>query len=569
MTSQYKYIMTFSLFFCYFAYGVNFYVVGPTLIELAGLFQTTIEQICLIYTVRSAGYTCGSLSGFLFKYINRQLIFVFFMIVMGITLTLMPHCTSLTYLFILAGINGFSIGSFDTAINVWVLEIWAKDSGPFMQALHFTYGIGSFVAPLICEPFLSSEAVHGSHGPPQHGPSSSSSLLPSSSTQSSILTDNADLNNSATLMINDTKLMDLLSHMDPVDQIDYLIYIPYSIAGGVTIFSALIVLLLYYIKKYEPPVKAKPEIDLTKTSGNILENGLESITPRKRTLWDRRPPCLTIWLVAMGSLFLTFFVGMEQMHLQFLPTFAVNTDLNISPSTAAMMSSAAAFSFTIGRCLSIPLAIKLKPQTILYTNHVLMLLGTIILAIYANSSETMLWVGNIVLGCGFSSVYASIYAFLEQNIRVTNRIGSLFVFAGGLTAALSPSLVGQYIEANPLILVWFNLACCLLCLIILIIIHLTIYLNGKKSVKKIIIEPDLDDDENQLKLITQPPVEPIVIVAAPSEAVVIPEAVSLMENTSQEPSTSASLSTSHSPSASTSSGCASSLTDDGKYVAPA
>ena len=114
----------------------------------------------------------------------------------------------------------------------------------------------------------------------------------------------------------------------------------------------------------------------------------------------------------MGALFLTFFVGMEQMHLQFLPTFAVNTDLNMSPSAAALVTSAAAAAFTVGRALSIPLAIKLKPQVILYTNHVMMIAGILILAFYANSSLVMMWTGNIILGAGFSSVYASIYAFL-------------------------------------------------------------------------------------------------------------------------------------------------------------
>lgn len=67
------------------------------------------------------------LGGFLFKYINRQLMFVFFLILMGVTLAFIPHCSNMTQLFILAGINGFSIGSFDTAINVWILEIWAED----------------------------------------------------------------------------------------------------------------------------------------------------------------------------------------------------------------------------------------------------------------------------------------------------------------------------------------------------------------------------------------------------------------------------------------------------------
>ena len=88
MNLSMKYITTFSLFFCYFVYGVNFYVIGPTLIELAGLFHTTIEKIAFIYTMRSAGYTIGSLSGFLFNYLNRQLMFVIFLATMGITLSM-------------------------------------------------------------------------------------------------------------------------------------------------------------------------------------------------------------------------------------------------------------------------------------------------------------------------------------------------------------------------------------------------------------------------------------------------------------------------------------------------
>ena len=120
-------------------------------------------------------------------------------------------------------------------------------------------------------------------------------------------------------------------------------------------------------------------------------------------------------LVTMGALFLTFFVGMEQMHLQFLPTFAVNTDLNMSPSAAALVTSAAAAAFTVGRALSIPLAIKVKPHIILYTNHLMMIAGILMLAFYANTSMTMMWTGNILLGAGLSSVYASFYAFLGIN----------------------------------------------------------------------------------------------------------------------------------------------------------
>ena len=116
----------------------------------------------------------------------------------------------------------------------------------------------------------------------------------------------------------------------------------------------------------------------------------------------------------MGALFLTFFVGMEQMHLQFLPTFAVSSDLNMSPQAAALVTSASAAAFTVGRGLSIPLAIKLKPEVILYANHVMMVSGILILIFWANTSVVMMWTGNIILGAGFSSVYASMYAFLGK-----------------------------------------------------------------------------------------------------------------------------------------------------------
>ncbi|UYV65752.1 KIAA1919 [Cordylochernes scorpioides] len=39
--------------------------------------------------------------------------------------------------------------------NVWCLDLWGKKSAPVMQALHFFFALGAFVAPLVAEPFLS------------------------------------------------------------------------------------------------------------------------------------------------------------------------------------------------------------------------------------------------------------------------------------------------------------------------------------------------------------------------------------------------------------------------------
>lgn len=38
--------------------------------------------------------------------------------------------------------------------NVWIIHIWGKENPPFMQIVHFMYGVGAFIAPFLIEPFL-------------------------------------------------------------------------------------------------------------------------------------------------------------------------------------------------------------------------------------------------------------------------------------------------------------------------------------------------------------------------------------------------------------------------------
>lgn len=37
---------------------------------------------------------------------------------------------------------------------MWIIYLWGKVNEPFMQLAHFSFGIGAFIAPIICEPFL-------------------------------------------------------------------------------------------------------------------------------------------------------------------------------------------------------------------------------------------------------------------------------------------------------------------------------------------------------------------------------------------------------------------------------
>lgn len=41
-----------------------------------------------------------------------------------------------------------------TGGNLMCLETWGRDNGPHLQALHFSFGFGAFLAPLLASPFL-------------------------------------------------------------------------------------------------------------------------------------------------------------------------------------------------------------------------------------------------------------------------------------------------------------------------------------------------------------------------------------------------------------------------------
>ena len=51
-------------------------------------------------------------------------------------------------------VNGFVGGLAGSGANLYLIQLWGKENPPFLQALHFCYGLGALIAPLIAKPFL-------------------------------------------------------------------------------------------------------------------------------------------------------------------------------------------------------------------------------------------------------------------------------------------------------------------------------------------------------------------------------------------------------------------------------
>lgn len=145
------------------------------------------------------------------------------------------------------------------------------------------------------------------------------------------------------------------------------------------------------------------------------------------------------------------------------------------------MQSVMAAAFTITRGFGIFVSMRIKPNQTLYAHFLVIIVGNVLLWVYAQSSSVMLWVGNILIGIGCSSVYPGIYALIQENITVTNSIGAIFLSVGGTIAAFYPSLVGSYIKEKPLVLIYINVATMAVCFTALILIHIVVHKRSQRT----------------------------------------------------------------------------------------
>lgn len=122
------------------------------------LVGATIAKVSFIFALNSIGSLIGCfLTGaFMDRIPNACYLFLAStLLLIGVANGSLPYSPSLFVMYVASFLKGLASGSLDTGGNVLLLRIWeGRDSGPYMHAIHFTFGIGAFLAPLIARPFL-------------------------------------------------------------------------------------------------------------------------------------------------------------------------------------------------------------------------------------------------------------------------------------------------------------------------------------------------------------------------------------------------------------------------------
>lgn len=139
------------------AYYISFIVLGlvtgaegPSLPKLADHTASSLDQISLIFVFASLGYLAGSfLAGQGYDRFAGHRIMSGALVAIGLTTLLLPLAGNLALLLLVFFCLGLAMGGLDVGGNTLLVWLHGGAVGPFMNGLHFFFGVGAFVAPLI------------------------------------------------------------------------------------------------------------------------------------------------------------------------------------------------------------------------------------------------------------------------------------------------------------------------------------------------------------------------------------------------------------------------------------
>ncbi len=137
-------------FGAFIALGMGMAILGPSLPRLAENTGSTISQISILFTASSGGYFLGSvLGGRLYDKFTGHPILVMLLGGMIFGIALIPFIPLLWILAAVLLFLGAFQGILDVGCNILLIWVYRRDVSPFMNALHFFFGVGTFIAPII------------------------------------------------------------------------------------------------------------------------------------------------------------------------------------------------------------------------------------------------------------------------------------------------------------------------------------------------------------------------------------------------------------------------------------
>lgn len=322
---------------------------------------------------------------------------------------------------------------------MFIIQLWAKECPPFLQALHFCFGMGSLVAPLIAEPYLKESEEEYDH----------TSNINSSNTFNSSMHSNNTFTK-ASVTPGDIELM-----------------YPYFIISIFTIFVSICFLFLF--------IKYRETSDHPSRLNVGRHNSKQENIEMKLRIIKIMDPKVQILVVGLTCCFTFIYVGLETSIGTFIPAYSHKGPLQVSKKTGAMMSSAYWFAFTCFRLISVVLSSILGSTWILILNLGNSIIGSVLMLVSQNNVP-LFWFACIYIGIGLSSTWGSLFGFMESQFPMTPPIVTCFTVGACIGCSVIPALVGHYVDKDTSTFVYIALGFS----VIVAIVFLFVFIICKK-----------------------------------------------------------------------------------------
>lgn len=141
---------TAAYYYAFIVLGLITGVFGPTINDLARHTQSTLNEISIIFTARAFGYLVGSfLAGRLYDRVRGHPLIALALLVTALTFALIPLVPLLWVMTLVLFVLGLAESSIDVGGNSLLPWIHGDATGPFMNGLHFFFGVGAFLSPIV------------------------------------------------------------------------------------------------------------------------------------------------------------------------------------------------------------------------------------------------------------------------------------------------------------------------------------------------------------------------------------------------------------------------------------
>ncbi len=342
--------MYYLLFVCL---GLSIGLVGPTLPSLANQTHTPVGDLGAVFTASAVGALLGTLlGGRLFDRVRGHRALGIAQLASAALIALYPVIPSAWILLVVVVGKGLTDGFINTGANTLLVWTHKEKSSPYMNALHFFFGLGAFLAPILVAQVIDTPGGYR-----------------------------------------------------------YAFWMLAAISG----LAGLVMLTL----------KKNPQ----------HEHATSTVQEKTR---------INYGVVIAAMLFLFFYVGAEIAFSGWIYTYALTLNL-ANVTTAAYLTSMFWLTFTLGRMISIPLAMRFKPPQLIAAALAgcLVILGA---AFILQPSSTFVWILAAALGFCMAPIWPSGFTLAGQSVRLTSRVSGIILLGDSLGFMVLPWVVGQVLQ---------------------------------------------------------------------------------------------------------------------------